>query len=114
MFFNPAFEKSSAIKPGGEQRYIPGAPAAGGVNCSIVIIVCVDVETQKFFSGIFHTEATIRHPGFKTRIISLKARFISGNKLKPNRQVMAVNFSFAKMKLSTNAQNIFTTLITRV
>src|SRR5437762_13828358 len=93
MFFNPAFAKSSAIKPGCEQRYIPGAPAAGGVNCSIVIIVCMDVETQEFFSGIFHTEATIRHPGFKTRIISLKARFISGNKLKPNLQVMAVNRS---------------------
>src|SRR5438552_8108002 len=108
MFFNPAFAKSSAIKPGCEQRYIPGAPGAGGVNCSIVIIVCMDVETQEFFSGIFHTEATIRHPGFKTRIISLKARFISGNKLKPNRQVMAVNVRSQKEALrhrSTLLQN---------
>src|SRR5258706_13721270 len=104
MFFNPAFAKSSAIKPGCEQRYIPGAPAAAGVNCSIVIIVCIDVETHEFISGILHTEATIRHTGYKTRIISLKARFISGNTLKPNRKVMAINVSFTKGSAETSQQ----------
>src|SRR5689334_10445740 len=96
MFFNPALAKSSVIRPGCEQRNMPGAPGAGGVSCSIVIIVCMDVETHAFFSGIFHTDATMRHPGFKTRIISLMARFIIGNKLKPNRHVIALKLPFPK------------------
>src|SRR6185369_14321982 len=99
------------MKPGGAQRNIPGAPAAGRVNCNREIIVSCDVAFQKFFSRTFQTEAAMRPPGFRTRIISFNASWISGKNINPNRQLIASNESFSKGKAETSQHTVSKFLI---